>query len=212
MPESPRTVGERIFEKYLNTRTIPFEFEKEHPGKSNRPDYTIEWEGRPVVFDVKDFDAPNGPPKRSGGFDPYPPIREKIDQGRDKFKQFKEYCCGLVLFKGMWGQTGRSPVFLSVQRREVTGGTSRLSPHFPCPRIFPPRIFPWGASRLSPGFFPARRVGARKEVAGFRELAINLSIALIDPATVSGRSAVKWEHVRACTDVSDCRCALGRRA
>jgi hypothetical protein len=28
----------------------------------------------------------------------YPPIREKIDRSRGKFKEFKEYCCGLVLF------------------------------------------------------------------------------------------------------------------
>jgi hypothetical protein len=32
-----------------------------------------------------------------GFFGPYTKIREKIDQGRDKFKQFKEFSCGLVL-------------------------------------------------------------------------------------------------------------------
>ena len=31
-------------------------------------------------------------------FDPYIGIREKIEQGRDKFTQFKEYCCALVLY------------------------------------------------------------------------------------------------------------------
>jgi hypothetical protein len=98
MPDTTRTPGEIVFEKYLNFQHIPFEFEKEPPGKSKRPDYTIEWEGRPVVFDVKDFDPPDHFPMGFGQFDPYPPIREKIDQGRDKFKQFKEYCCGLVLF------------------------------------------------------------------------------------------------------------------
>jgi hypothetical protein len=98
MPESPRTPGEIVFKKYLNFQKIPFEFEKEYPGKSKKPDYTIEWEGRPIVFDVKDFAPPSGPLKRSGGFDPYPPIREKIAAGRKKFKEYKEYCCGLVLF------------------------------------------------------------------------------------------------------------------
>jgi hypothetical protein len=94
----PRTPGEVAFEKYLDSHHIKFEFEKEHPGKSKRPDYTIEWEGKTIVFDVKDFDPPKIFPMGSGAFDPYPPVREKIDQGRDKFKQFKEYCCGLVLY------------------------------------------------------------------------------------------------------------------
>jgi hypothetical protein len=99
MSDSSRTPGEVVFEKYLDSQNIPFEFEKEHTGKSRRPDYTIDWEGKNVVFDVKDFDPPKTPPPRGfGQFDPYPPIREKIDQGREKFKQFKEYCCGLVLY------------------------------------------------------------------------------------------------------------------
>jgi hypothetical protein len=98
MSDSSRTPGEVVFEKYLDSQNIPFEFEKEHAGKSRRPDYTIEWEGRTVVFDVKDFDPPKTFKTGFMQFDPYPPIREKIDQGRDKFKQFKEHSCGLVLY------------------------------------------------------------------------------------------------------------------
>ena len=97
MTDIGRTAGETLFERYLQSQRLPFDFEKEHAGKSKRPDYTIEWEGRTVVFDVKDFDPPS---RISTGFqqvDPYPRVREKIDQGRDKFKQYKEYCCGLVL-------------------------------------------------------------------------------------------------------------------
>ena len=107
MPETSKTAGELVFERYLNFQHIPFEFEKEHPGKSKRPDFTIEGEGRPIVFDVKDFEPNEGLPMGMSQFDPYPPIREKIDQGRDKFKQFKEYCCSLVLFNA-----GRQLVFL----------------------------------------------------------------------------------------------------
>lgn len=97
MTDASRTKGELLFEQYLQSQSLPFEFEKEHINRSKRPDYTIEWEGRPIVFDVKDFDPPA---RMSMGFqqvDPYTPIREKINQGRDKFKQYKEYCCGLVL-------------------------------------------------------------------------------------------------------------------
>jgi hypothetical protein len=97
MSYSDRTEGERLFELYLASQSLPFEFEKEHVGKSKRPDYSIAWNGKPVLLDVKDFDAPEYVPKGFGAFDPYPRIREKIEQGRDKFKQFKEVCCALVL-------------------------------------------------------------------------------------------------------------------
>src|SRR5882762_4395563 len=107
MPESQRTPGEMVFEKCLNLHQIPFEFEKEYLGKSKRPDYTIEWEDRPIVFDVKDFDPPAKLSMGLGAFDPYPPIREKIAEGRKKFKEYKEYRCGLVLFNA-----GRPLVFL----------------------------------------------------------------------------------------------------
>jgi hypothetical protein len=107
MTETPKTAGELVFEKYLNFQQIPFEFEKEHPGKSKKPDYTIEWEDSPIVFDVKDFEPNEGLPMGMSQFDPYPPIREKIAAGRKKFKEYKEYCCGLVLFNA-----GRQLVFL----------------------------------------------------------------------------------------------------
>jgi len=38
---------------------------------------------------------------RDGGrgyFDPYPRVREKIDQGRKKFKEYKDFCCALALY------------------------------------------------------------------------------------------------------------------
>ncbi len=98
MTEIPRTQGEILFEQYLASQSLPFEFEKEQAGKSRRPDYAIEWRGSTVLLDVKDFDAPTEMVKGfSGAFDPYPRIREKIEQGRDKFKQFKDVCCALVL-------------------------------------------------------------------------------------------------------------------
>ena len=46
---------------------------------------------------MKDFEPPEHYPTGFSYFDPYTRIREKIEQGRDKFKQYKEYCCGLVL-------------------------------------------------------------------------------------------------------------------
>ena len=97
MDGAERTQGQILFEQYLESQGQPFEFEKEHAGNSKRPDYTIDWKGQAVVFDVKDFDRPEKFPTGFGFFDPYTRIREKIEQGRDKFKQYKEFCCGLVL-------------------------------------------------------------------------------------------------------------------
>jgi hypothetical protein len=94
----PKTAGEEVFESYLDSVPLPFEFEKQHDGKRKRPDYTIVWKGRAVVLDVKDFDPPTQIATGPYAFDPYPRIREKIDQGRDKFREFKEYPCGLVLY------------------------------------------------------------------------------------------------------------------
>ena len=96
MAEASRTQGEILFEQYLATQRLEFEFEKTYPGKSKRPDYAIEWNGQPIIFEVKDFDPPESLPG-SGAYDPYIGIREKINQGRDKFKEYKEFCCGLVL-------------------------------------------------------------------------------------------------------------------
>jgi len=70
-----------VFEKCLDSQNIPFRFEMEHPRKSKRPDYTIEWEGKTVVFEVKDFDPPKTFKTGFMQFDPYLPIREKIDHG-----------------------------------------------------------------------------------------------------------------------------------
>ena len=97
MAEPEKTKGEILFEQYLESQGLRFEFEREHAGKSKRPDYTIEWEGETLIFDVKDFDPPARISMGFQQFDPYTPIREKINQGREKFKQYKEYCCGLVL-------------------------------------------------------------------------------------------------------------------
>jgi hypothetical protein len=96
MSDSNRTEGEKLFELYLASQHLRFEFEQEYAGKSQRPDYSLEWNSKPVLLDVKDFDSPARRPQ-GGAFDPYTRIREKIDQGRKKFKQFKDTCCALLL-------------------------------------------------------------------------------------------------------------------
>jgi hypothetical protein len=91
---SERTIGERRFEAYLNAMGYPFEFEKEYPGKQKRPDYTVAKNGT-FLFDVKDAD-PNMPPGFNQ-FDPHEAIIQRINAGRKKFKEFKEFSCCVVL-------------------------------------------------------------------------------------------------------------------
>lgn len=94
---APQTPGEAAFEAYLRSQEITdFIHEKEFPGKSKRPDYSVTLVGREHLFEVKDIDTePPGP--GFGFWDPYGPIREKIDQARKKFKEFKDYPCSLVI-------------------------------------------------------------------------------------------------------------------
>ncbi len=94
---APQTPGEAAFEAYLRSQGITdFIHEKPFPGKSKRPDYSVTLVGREHLFEVKDIDSePPGP--GFGFWDPYGPIREKIDQARKKFKEFKDYPCSLVI-------------------------------------------------------------------------------------------------------------------
>jgi hypothetical protein len=89
------TEGEQRFETYLNAMGYPFVFEKEHPGKNKRPDYTLALGGNSYLFDVKDADpyAPRG----FNQFDPHPEIIERVKAGLKKFREFKEFPCCIVL-------------------------------------------------------------------------------------------------------------------
>lgn len=92
-----RTIGESQFEKYLDSIKYSYAFEKEFPGKLKRPDYTVTKNRVVVVCDVKDF-SPLLP--RSRGIQQielYSRIRQRIDDGRKKFREFKEFPCCVVL-------------------------------------------------------------------------------------------------------------------
>jgi hypothetical protein len=94
VPNRTRTIGEERFEEYLEGMGYPFEYEQEYPGKAKRPDYTVTKDGV-FLFDVKDFD-PNMPAGFQQ-FNPYIHIRKRIEAGRKKFKEYKEFPCGVVL-------------------------------------------------------------------------------------------------------------------
>jgi hypothetical protein len=99
----PNTESERAFQRYMDNRRIAWEFEPEVPGRSKRPDYRIRHEGEEIFLDVKEFAATRPPSTGAyiatgGAYDKYSKIREKINAGKRKFKEYKEYSCSLVLF------------------------------------------------------------------------------------------------------------------
>jgi len=96
----PKTESETLFEAYLNASgLINYVFEKAIEGTSARPDYALWFQGREILFEVKEFHATPEDFRWGGGaYDPYGPIREKIEAGRKKFKDLRGRCCALVLY------------------------------------------------------------------------------------------------------------------
>lgn len=90
-----KTHSEALFEAYLETQGVSWDHEPDLPGKAKRPDYRVQHGSRSLWFEVKEFDDPAVRP--TGGFSPVRAIREKIEQARKQFKEYKNDCCALVL-------------------------------------------------------------------------------------------------------------------
>ncbi len=99
-----KTESERLFETYLQTSGyLEFEFEPQISNASARPDFVLRAnfnEAFPLVlFEVKEFQPTPADFKLGyGSYDPYAAIRDKIQEARKKFRDFKEYPCALVLY------------------------------------------------------------------------------------------------------------------
>lgn len=92
-----KTVGELLFEKYLNAHRIKFEYEPPLPGTTKLIDYVVEHPTHgQILFEVKDIH--HQPPAGSRtAFDPHKEIRGKIVKGAEKFKDLPDALCALVL-------------------------------------------------------------------------------------------------------------------
>jgi hypothetical protein len=94
--------SETLFETYLREHGFKeWDFEPKTEEKTRRPDYRIAFQGAPHYFEVKEFrqeDRRSLHEGSAGAFDPYAPIREKIDAAREKFREYKEYPCSIVLY------------------------------------------------------------------------------------------------------------------
>jgi hypothetical protein len=99
MKMSTQNISEILFEKFLHSHGLSFEFEKPYPGKSKLVDYTVPIEGRDFLFEVKQFENKNYPyPQGVTAFDPCRAIRAKIEQAKEKFQEYDGFPCCLVMY------------------------------------------------------------------------------------------------------------------
>ena len=85
---SARTISESAFEEYLSRRRVSARYEELPPGLTKPIDYSFDFEGVTIRCEVKEWDPRPSPPGL-GTLDPYSRIRDKIDEGMKKFKQYK---------------------------------------------------------------------------------------------------------------------------
>jgi hypothetical protein len=98
--EAEKTESEILFEQYLQSHGHGhYQFQPEVKGTPRRPDYLLVVGESQIFLEVKQFEPTSEDFKmRGGAYDPYAPIREKIEAGRKKFKDLQDHTCCLVLF------------------------------------------------------------------------------------------------------------------
>src|SRR5437588_11744001 len=95
-----QNVSELLFEDYLDEYKLGVpDREPTVPGKSRKIDYRVPFKNQTLWFEVKEFAEDrcvvNG---RSGAYDPYVGIRNKIDEASKKFREYHGESCSLILF------------------------------------------------------------------------------------------------------------------
>lgn len=95
-----KTASELLFEEYLWSKGLGyFQFQKEMAGTLKKPDYSLNFGGQDILFEVKELTATDDDFRPGARFyDPYEPIREKINSASKQFRDLKQYSCCLVLF------------------------------------------------------------------------------------------------------------------
>ena len=96
-----QNVSELLFEDYAEEYQLgQWEREPIFPGSTRRVDYRIAHAKYPLWFEVKEFDDDPTLFAGSGGraFDPHVGVRTKIAKAAEKFRDYDNECCSLVLF------------------------------------------------------------------------------------------------------------------
>jgi hypothetical protein len=98
-PEPVRVQSDALLQEYLRSHGLTdVEVDPVIENSSNRPDYRLRADGFEVLFDVEELGTkPADGRIRGGAYNPYGPIREKINAARRKFKDVEGHCCCLIL-------------------------------------------------------------------------------------------------------------------
>lgn len=92
-----KTASDQLFETYLRSHGLnEFDYEPEIAGTTRRPDYRVSLAESEIFFEVKGFKPPEEIPA-AGSFDPYKPIRSKINEAQKQLHPLKGQMCGIVL-------------------------------------------------------------------------------------------------------------------
>lgn len=108
------TQSETLFEEYLHAQGWDaFEHEPKIEGCDKRPDYRVTVDGVAVYFEIKEFEAlPEHLRPGFGAYDPYGPIREKINDARPQLHPLKGQPCAIVLFNTERPLVSLEPTFV----------------------------------------------------------------------------------------------------
>jgi excisionase family DNA binding protein len=95
-----QNVSELLFEEYASEyRLGTLEYEPQYLRSTRRIDYRLNHGGQWLWFEVKEFsDDPSIVAGPGGAFDPHVGIRTKISKAAEKFRDYDNECCSLVLF------------------------------------------------------------------------------------------------------------------
>jgi hypothetical protein len=97
-PEPVRVQSDALLQEYLRSHGLTdVEVDPVIENSSSRPDFRLRADGFEVLVDVEELTKPATVRIRGGAYNPYGPIREKINSARRKFKDMEEHCCCIVL-------------------------------------------------------------------------------------------------------------------
>jgi len=92
-----KTASDQLFETYLRSHGLnEWDHEPEIAGTTRHPDYRVRLMESEIFFEVKGFAPPEEIPA-VGSFDPYRPIRSKINEAQKQLHALKGQICGIVL-------------------------------------------------------------------------------------------------------------------
>jgi hypothetical protein len=103
-----KTESERLMAGYLDENGYESNYEPTILGKKKRPDFRVRRRDTECLIDAKQR-SPKSVPVGARGFDPIKGVRKLIANGRDKFREFDDCLCVLVLFNNGDWDTRLSP-------------------------------------------------------------------------------------------------------